>query len=62
MMTTSGVCFIKILSNLLFGSLSVYALYKGTFIGTVTFMVILFIAEIGLSWVEQNYLTLQRGG
>ena len=49
MMTTSGVCFIKILSNLLFGSLSVYALYKGTIIGAVTFMVILFIAEIGLS-------------
>jgi hypothetical protein len=60
MMTTSGVCFIKILSNLLFGSLSVYALYLGTVIGAVAFMVILFIAEIELSWMEQNYPTLPK--
>jgi hypothetical protein len=60
MMTTSSVCFIKILSNLLFGSLSVYALYLGTVIGAVAFMVILFIAEIELSWMEQNYPTLPK--
>jgi hypothetical protein len=60
MMTINGVRCIKILSGLLFGSLSVYALYLGTVIGAVAFMVILFIAEMGLSWVEQNYSTLQK--
>ena len=49
MMTVNGIRCIKIFSGLLFGSLSVYALHQGTIIGAVTFMVILFIAEIGLS-------------